>query len=90
MDGLCILRRRLEVETELFKGAAVIWVQGLSSAPKDLFVGQRRKTSITVQGRFKQACRLEDIITGQEFARPAVNLPAKWLVESVLVKVSRP
>ena len=50
-------------------------------------MGQRRKTSITVQGRFKQACGLEDIISGQEFDRPAVNLPAKWLVESVLIKV---
>ena len=39
------------------------------------------------QGRFKRPLSLEDTITGQDFSRPAVNLPAKWLLETVLVKV---
>ena len=77
----------MEFETEAFKGRAVIWVQGLQTAPPDLFTGHQRKTSITIQGRFKQSAGLDDIVTGQEFSRPAVNLPAKWLVESVLIKV---
>ena len=62
-------------------------MKGLSSSPKDLFTGHRRQTCIMVQGRFKQPLSLDDVITGQEFCRPAVNLPGKWLVESVLVKV---
>lgn len=80
----------MEFETENFKGGAVIWVKGLGSAPPDLFAGQRRKTSITIQGRFKAPAGLDDIVTGQEFSRPAIYLPAKWLVESVLVKACCP
>ena len=81
------LCRRIEFETPLFKGCAVIWAAGLPSAPEGLFEGRRRKTSITMQGRFKQELAFEDVVTGQEFARPARNLPAKWLVETVLIKV---
>ncbi len=42
---------------------------------------------ITVQGRFKQRVAFEDCLSGQEFARPARDLPPRWLVESVLIKV---
>ena len=59
----------------------------MPSAPKDLFEGRRRKTSITIQGRFKHELAFDDVVTGQEFARPAQNLPAKWLVETVLIRV---
>ncbi len=79
--------RRIEFETPLFKGCAVIWAQGLPTTPEGLFEGQRRKTSITIQGRFKRELDFEDVVTGQEFGRPAQNLPAKWLVETVLIKV---
>ena len=83
-------RRRIEFETDLFKGCAVVvWVLGVPSAPSDLFEGQRRKTAITVQGRFKRELSAEEVVTGQEFGRQPKNLPAKWLVETVLVKVRR-
>ena len=65
----------------------MIWAQGLPTTPEGLFEGQRRKTSITIQGRFKRELDFEDVVTGQEFGRPAQNLPAKWLVETVLIKV---
>ena len=78
--------RRIEFETPLFKGCAVIWAQGLPSTPKGLFEGKRRKTSITIQGRFKQELAFEDVVTGQEFGRPAQNLPAKWLVWTMVIK----
>lgn len=81
--------RRLHFETDSFKGCAVLWVQGLPSSPSDLFSNRNRKTSITVQGRFKRPSGLEDICTGQEFSRTPVNLPARWLVDSVLVKIVR-
>lgn len=80
--------RRIEVETDLFKGCAIIWLANLDTSPEGLFAGQRRRTAITVQGRFKQELSFDDVLTGQEFARPAKNLPAKWLVESVLIQVS--
>lgn len=76
------------MDTPLFKGCAVIWAQGLPSSPDGLFEGKRRKTSITMQGRFKRELAFDDVVTGQEFARPAQNLPAKWLVETVLIRVS--
>lgn len=41
--------RRIEFETDLFRGCAVIWVDGVASTPAGLFSGQRRKTSITIQ-----------------------------------------
>ena len=42
---------------------------------------------MSVQGRFKRPVSFEDLVTGQEFARPPRNLPAKWLVEKVLIRV---
>lgn len=81
------LCRRLEFESPLFKGCAVIWIKGLQSAPEDLFVGKQRRTMLTIQGQFKQAVSLDDLCTGQEFFRSAKNLPPQWIVESVLVKV---
>ena len=79
--------RPIEFETDLFKGQACIWIQGLPSTPPGLFKGKQRKSMITVQGRFKQRVAFEDCLSGQEFARPARELPPRWLVESVLIKV---
>ena len=79
--------RPIEFETDLFKGKACIWIQGLPSTPPSLFKGKQRKSMITVQGRFKQRVAFEDCLSGQEFARPARELPPRWLVESVLIKV---
>lgn len=42
---------------------------------------------VTCQGQFKEDLLLEDVVTGQEFARPLHNLPATWLLDKVLVKV---
>eukprot|EP00891_Asterochloris_glomerata_P006939 jgi/Astpho2/6939/Aster-x1409 len=79
----------IEFETDLFKGQACIWIQGLPSTPPGLFKGKQRKSMITVQGRFKQRVAFEDCLSGQEFARPARDLPPRWLVESVLIKLAQ-
>jgi len=79
--------RRLHFESESFKGCVVVWVQGLPNSPPDLFANRNRKSSITVQGVFRRPSGLDDICTGQEFSRAPTNLPPKWLVESVLIKV---
>ena len=68
-------------------GCAVIWAKGVPSTPAQYFEGQRRKTVMALQGRFKRPVSVEDLVTGQEFARPPRNLPAKWLVEKVLIRV---
>lgn len=41
-----------------------------------------------VQGRFKQDVTVEDVVSGQEFKRQPKNLPAMWLVDKVLIRVS--
>ena len=38
------------------------------------------------QGRFKRALPVPDVVTGQRFSRGVRNLPARWLVEAVLMK----
>jgi len=81
--------RRLHFESESFKGCVVVWVQGLPNSPPDLFANRNRKSSITVQGVFRRPSGLDDICTGQEFSRAPTNLPPKWLVESVLIKIAR-
>lgn len=79
--------RPIRFETDLFTGCAVIWVRGLPSAPPGLFEKRRRRTSITVQGRFRKPLALDDALSGQEFARPAVHLPAARLVDAILARV---
>ena len=75
------------METDQFKGRLSIWVQGLDTSPPDLFQGKRRKTAIIIQGTFKEPLLYENVLTGQEFGRTPTNLPARWLVDSVLLKV---
>lgn len=48
-DVVYALHRRIEFETEVFRGCVVISAKGLSSSPDGLFAGERRKTSITIQ-----------------------------------------
>ncbi len=38
------------------------------------------------QGRFKQRLPVADVLTGQRFERGVRDLPARWLVEAVLIK----
>ncbi|KAK9834527.1 hypothetical protein WJX74_003723 [Apatococcus lobatus] len=79
----------VDVETDQFKGRLSIWIQGLDTSPPDLFQGKRRKTAIVIQGTFKEPLLYEDVLTGQEFGRTPTNLPARWLVDSVLLKLAK-
>jgi hypothetical protein len=53
-----------------------------------LVQGRQRKTSLVVQGRFKEALPFDDVFTGQEFQEPIRDLPASWLV-NVLLRIAR-
>lgn len=81
------LCRSIPFETPCFRGEAVLWIKGLPTSPPDLFEGQKRKTLITIQGKFKRKLLYNDLVSGQEFFRPLKNIPSMWLVESVLLKV---
>lgn len=66
----------------------MLWTKGLPTTPEGLFQGQKRKSAITIQGRFKQQVPMVNVISGPEFSRPYKNLPAIWFVEHVLLAVS--
>ena len=80
--------RPIPFESDLFSGSAVLWTKGLPTTPEGLFQGQKRKSAITIQGRFKQQVPMLNVISGPEFSRPYKNLPAIWFVEHVLLAVS--
>eukprot|EP00891_Asterochloris_glomerata_P002197 jgi/Astpho2/2197/Aster-03187 len=79
----------IHFESDLFSGCAVLWTKGLPTTPEGLFQGQKRKSAITIQGRFKQQVPMVNVISGPEFSRPYKNLPAIWFVEHVLLAVAR-
>lgn len=81
--------RPIRISSPSFEGQAVIYIKGLPSSPPNLFEGSKRKSMIAVQGRFQQEFPLDQLFTGQDFRRPARNLPPAWLVNSVLLRVAR-
>ena len=89
VDSICLpaLCRPINFEGCLFVGKAMLWTKGVPTEPRHLFQGQRRKSSITVQGRFKRPVVMNHFVAGPEFTRPFVNLPAQWFVEGVLLRV---
>lgn len=78
----------IDFETPLFSGRACVWLRGApgGAAVDEQFAGRRRRSLVTVQGRFRRPVPLDDLVTGQEFGR-VENLPPAWLVEGVLLKV---
>jgi hypothetical protein len=86
----------IEFETSAFVGKCVLRFRGLpppSSGPQrddarerlDAYFGRRkRRFQVVVQGRFKREYRADRLITGHEFSKPVVNLPAKYVVKTVL------
>lgn len=80
--------RPIHFDGNLFTGCAMLWTKGVPSQPGRLFHGQRRKSSITVQGRFKRPVVMSHLVTGPEFTRGFVNLPARWFVEGVLLRIA--
>ena len=67
--AVCVLQARIPIngptpvafESDLFVGTAAVWVKGLPSAPQGLFKGKRRRSRISVQGRFKQPLSFDDV-----------------------------
>eukprot|EP00924_Labyrinthula_sp_SR-Ha-C_P008547 snap_masked-scaffold_32-processed-gene-3.7-mRNA-1 protein AED:0.14 eAED:1.00 QI:0/0/0/1/1/1/2/0/387 len=71
-------------ETEIFKGKAVFRFKGCPNEPSAYFKGRRRRQQWTIQGEFKQPIKASQVVTGYEFKRPAINIPAKFMVKSAL------
>eukprot|EP00873_Tetraselmis_striata_P036769 jgi/Tetstr1/457033/TSEL_043697.t1 len=79
----------VEFRSELFEGWAALWVAGLPgrSAGGSEARLEGRLSLFTVSGRFRQALPMADIYTGQEYARPLVNVPGSWVVNSAIAAV---
>ncbi len=69
-----------------------MWVKGLPTAAPDLFKGKRRRTRITVQGRFKRSVPFEEVRFGVcRWSKPIVRVrpQAKVLFQPGLVVANR-
>jgi len=75
-----------EFETDQFIGKALIRLRNHSDNPSGdavYFHGKKRIFQAVVQGKFKYSVPVSDVLTGHEFVRPLVNLPARLLLQSV-------
>jgi hypothetical protein len=52
-----------------------------SAAHRSYFRGKRRLTQTVVQGSFKRPIPMRSAVTGQQFDRPLVNVPGRWIVK---------
>ena len=77
--GPCPLGRPFRFESDLFEGVCLIRVQNSNSDDIDgdvsYFKGRKRIFQSVVQGRFKQAMPVSDVMTGHDFTRKLSNLP---------------
>eukprot|EP01023_Acetabularia_acetabulum_P034283 TRINITY_DN32189_c0_g2_i1.p1 TRINITY_DN32189_c0_g2~~TRINITY_DN32189_c0_g2_i1.p1 ORF type:complete len:353 (+),score=35.84 TRINITY_DN32189_c0_g2_i1:159-1217(+) len=77
----------LKFESDLFKGKAWFYVRGLETTPLDMFEGKKRRSHLVIQGKFKKTVRSDNLVTGQDFQRPAKNLPAAWLLDKIFALI---
>eukprot|EP00798_Chlamydomonas_sp_ICE-L_P007723 gene7723-894_t len=78
----------IDFESDLFKGKAYAFIKGLPTTPPGLFDSRKRLSWLCIQGKFKEALPFNTVITGQEFSRPFLGLPAPWFIEKVLLSLA--
>eukprot|EP00798_Chlamydomonas_sp_ICE-L_P007726 gene7726-897_t len=78
----------IDFESDLFKGKAYAFIKGLPTTPPGLFDSRKRLSWLCIQGKFKEALPFNTVITGQEFSRPFLVLPAPWFIEKVLLSLA--
>lgn len=70
-------------ESDLFVGTALIRIKGCRADDDENYFGGRKRTSTTIiQGRFKEALRADEVLTGQEFFRPFRRRIPRWIVQA--------
>jgi len=77
------------IETDHFSGRMYFRLRYLEGEPTEYFRGRTRKLSCVVQGRFKHALPMSECFTGYEFERPMDNVPAHWLISTILRAVKK-
>mmetsp|Transcript_31648 Transcript_31648/g.41824 ORF Transcript_31648/g.41824 Transcript_31648/m.41824 type:complete len:748 (-) Transcript_31648:124-2367(-) len=71
-------------ENDLFRGRVLLRFANMPTSPADYFNGRSRLFQVAVQGEFKKRVRTDQVLTGQCYRKPFVNLPARWLIRSGL------
>jgi len=74
----------MSFETELFVGKIVCRFKGVAASaggtPETWFARKRCTFQVSVQGRFKECVRCDELFTGGEFYKPFINAPPRPLV----------
>eukprot|EP00472_Partenskyella_glossopodia_P009823 CAMPEP_0197528650 /NCGR_PEP_ID=MMETSP1318-20131121/25909_1 /TAXON_ID=552666 /ORGANISM="Partenskyella glossopodia, Strain RCC365" /LENGTH=329 /DNA_ID=CAMNT_0043083839 /DNA_START=186 /DNA_END=1175 /DNA_ORIENTATION=- len=68
-------------ETSVFKGEAILRLP--CEATAKYFEGKNRKSSILIQGKFKEEIGFRDVLTGQEFCHP-IKSPGYLITRAAL------
>ena len=78
-----------EFDGPLFKGRAALRAFGVGNHQGGYFDGRKRRMQLLVQGHFKRELRMDEVQTGQEFSRPLLRLPARWLITACMKVIRR-
>lgn len=86
-NGPCPIGKPFRFSSDLFEGQCLIRLRNIptSDAPDQdeaYFSGRRRLFQTIVQGRFKQALPVSQVLTGHEFVKPLNNLPHPWILKA--------
>jgi len=77
--------RTFPINTPLFEGHMLVLLRNLPCAEQvrlnAYFEGYQRVSVNYVQGRFKQRLPMDQVMTGQTFQRPLVNMPSQMLIK---------
>lgn len=73
-----------EFETDTFAGRALVRILNApNTTDSSYFEGRKRTMQTVVQGRFKTPTPCSKVVTGQWFYRKLVNLPSRFILDTV-------
>lgn len=87
------LGKPFKFSSDLFEGTCLIRLRDVPTDDAECdagyFLGRRRKFQAIVQGRFKEALNVRDVLTGHEFVRPLKGLPPPWVLSAGVNLIKR-
>lgn len=93
-NGPCPLGVPFRFESDLFEGQCLVRLRNVpnSESPDGddaYFSGRRRLFQTVVQGRFKEALSVADVLTGHEFVKPLQHLPHPWILKAATTLIGK-
>mmetsp|Transcript_8848 Transcript_8848/g.19497 ORF Transcript_8848/g.19497 Transcript_8848/m.19497 type:complete len:278 (-) Transcript_8848:69-902(-) len=77
-------------ESDLFVGIALMRMRGVRADDDEhYFRGRQRRSTTIIQGRFKEAFRADEVLTGKEFSRPFQSRIPRWIINAALLLIRR-